>query len=134
MHDNETIYDMVKRFTKITNGFTSLGDAVDNDQKVRMVIRALPPSWKVKATTLKELNDKENIEFIGIIGNLKTHEMERKAREEMTPQKKKMIAFKSTPTISDADDVEENDKEFSLLEALQKEGSQSYLGLGEWNW
>jgi len=33
----------------------------------------------------------------------------------MTPQKKKVIAFKSTPTISDDDDEEENGEEFSLL-------------------
>ena len=33
MHDNDTIDDMVTRFTRITNGFTSLGDAIDNDQK-----------------------------------------------------------------------------------------------------
>ena len=44
MHDNDKIYDMVIRFTKITNGLTSLGDAIDNDQKVRKVICALPPS------------------------------------------------------------------------------------------
>jgi len=43
---------MVTRFTKITNSLASLGDAIDNDQNVRKVIRALPPSWKVKAITL----------------------------------------------------------------------------------
>ena len=106
---------MIIRFTKITNGLASLGDAIDNDQKVRKVIQALPPSWKVKATTLKELNDKEEIKLMGLIGNLKTHEMERKVREEMAPQKKKVIAFKFTPTISDDDDEEEDDEELSLL-------------------
>ena len=35
MHDNDTIDDMVTRFTKITNGLASLGDAIDNDQKGR---------------------------------------------------------------------------------------------------
>ena len=59
---------------------------------------------------MKELNDKEEIELIGLIDNLKTHEMERKAREEMAPQKKKMIAFKFTPTISN-----EDDEDLSLL-------------------
>ena len=44
MHDNDTIDDMVTKFTKITNGLASLGDAFDNDQKMRKVIRALPPS------------------------------------------------------------------------------------------
>ena len=52
------IDDMVTRFTKITNGLAFLGDAIDNDQKIRKVIRALPPSWEVKAIKLKELNDK----------------------------------------------------------------------------
>ena len=57
MNDNETIDEMITRFTKITNDLSSLGDSIDNDQKVRKVIRALPQSWGVKSTTLKELND-----------------------------------------------------------------------------
>ena len=85
MHENESIDDMVTKFSKITNCLASLGDAIDNDQKVWKVICALSPSWKVKATILKELNDKEEMELIGLIGNLKTYEMKWKAREEMTP-------------------------------------------------
>ena len=64
---------------------------------------------------MKELNDKEEMELIGLIGNLKTHEMERKAREEMAPSKKKTIAFKSQSSYSDEDNEEENDEELSLL-------------------
>ena len=82
---------------------------------MRKIIRALPLSWEVKATTLKELNDKEEMELIGLIGNLKTHEMERKAREQMALSKKKTIAFKSHSTYSDKDDEEEDDEELSLL-------------------
>ena len=74
-----------------------------------------PPSWKVKVTSLKELNDKEEIELISLSGNLKTDEMERKAREEMAPQKKKTIAFKSTPAIFDDDEEEDVDKDLFLL-------------------
>ena len=62
MHENDSIDDMVTKFTKITNGLASLGDCIGNDQKVRKVIRALPPSWEVKATTLKEINDKKRNE------------------------------------------------------------------------
>ena len=93
MHENESIDDMITKFTKITNNLSSLGDAIDNDQKVRKVIRALSPTWEVKATTLKELNEKEEMDLIVLIGNLKTHEMERKAREETTPQKEKNDCF-----------------------------------------
>jgi len=99
MHDNDSIDDMVTKFTKITDDFASLGDAINNDQKVRKVICVLSPSWEVKA----------------LIGSLKTHEMEMKVRKKMAPQKKKMIAFKSTPTISDIDNEEEDDEELSLL-------------------
>ena len=100
---------MVSKFTKITNGLDSLGDVIDNDHKIRKVIRGLLPSWEVKATIMKVLNEKEQIELIGLIGNLKTHEIERKTREKIASQKRKMIAFKSTPTISDDDDDEEED-------------------------
>jgi len=65
-----------------------------------------------QGSTLKELNDKEEMELIGLIGNLRTHKMERKARKEMAHQKKKMIAFKST---SSDDEVEEDDEDLSLL-------------------
>ena len=44
MHEHDSINDMVTKFTKkITNGLASLGDPIDNDQKVRKVIRALSP-------------------------------------------------------------------------------------------
>jgi len=38
MLDNESIDEMLSRFTKITNVLFSLGDEIDNDQKVRKVI------------------------------------------------------------------------------------------------
>ena len=38
MHDNDTIDDIVTRFTKTTNGLACLGDAIDNDQKVRSFV------------------------------------------------------------------------------------------------
>ena len=83
---------------------------------MRKFIRALPPSWEVKSPTLKELNDKEEMELIGLIGNLKTHAMKRKVREEKTLQKKKTLAFKSTPSISDEEEDDlEDDEDLSLL-------------------
>jgi len=116
MNEEELIDDMITKFSKITNDLASLGDGIYIDQKVRKVIWALPSSWEVKGITLKELNHKEKMKLISLIGNLNTHKMERKAREEMAPQKKKMLAFKSTPTIFDEDDDdEEEDKDLSLI-------------------
>ena len=77
---------MLNRFTTITNGFFSLSKLISNDQMVRKIVRALSKSWDVKATTLKELNDKEQMDFTAFMGNLKTHEMDTKAREEKEPK------------------------------------------------
>jgi len=41
MQENKIIDDMVIKFTKITNGLSFLGDVIDNDQRVRKIIRAL---------------------------------------------------------------------------------------------
>ena len=78
MLENESIDKMLTQFTKITNGLSSLGNSIDNDQKTRKIIRALPKAWEVKATTLREFNDREEMDFSGFIENLKTHEMEMK--------------------------------------------------------
>jgi len=43
-NEEELINHMITKFTIITNGLVSLGDRIDNDQKMRKVIRALPPS------------------------------------------------------------------------------------------
>ena len=116
MLDNEAIDEMLSRFTKITNG-SSLGDEINNDQKVRRVIRVLPKTWVVKTTTLKELNDHQEMDLSGFIGNLKTHEMKMKVREGRELSKKKSIAFKATPTIMEEDEsIDEGDEEdFAML-------------------
>ena len=48
MFDDESIEDMLTRFTTIANGLISLGKPIDNDQKVRKIIRALPQAWESK--------------------------------------------------------------------------------------
>jgi len=70
----------------------------------------------VKTTTLKELNDRKEMDFLGFIENLKTHEMEMKVREERETQKKKAIAFKATPsTIDEEDSSKDEDEDFAML-------------------
>jgi len=124
MDENESSDDMITRFTEITISLSSLSDTIDNDQKVRRVIRALPPSWEVKYTTLKELSDKEEMNFMGLIGNMKTHEMKKKVREEKALTKKK-LAFKITPTISNDDkENEQEDDKNSLCEEREENVTQ----------
>jgi len=42
--ENESFDEVLTRLTKNTNGLSSSGDTIDNDQKIRKVIRALPKS------------------------------------------------------------------------------------------
>ena len=83
MNEEELIDDMITKFTKNTNGLSFLGDGINNDQKMRKVIWALPPSWKVKATTLKELNDREEMEplvLLAISRHMRWREKQEKRR------------------------------------------------------
>ena len=54
-----------------------------------------------------------------LTGNLKTHEIERKVREDKVLPKKKNVAFNSTTILSDdnedIDSEENDDEELSLL-------------------
>ena len=65
------------------------------------------------------MNDKEEIDFMGLIGNLKTHEIERKVREDKLLPKKKNVAFKSILILSDdnedIDNEEDDDEELSFF-------------------
>ena len=70
---------------------SSIGDKIDNDQKVKKVIKALPKAWEGKAMTLKKLNDHEKIDFSRFNGNLKPHEMEVKVHEGREHQKKSSL-------------------------------------------
>ena len=105
---------MLTRFTKITNGLSSLGDTIDNDQKIWRSTIERRWIYLLKATTLKELNDWEEIDFSRFIRNFKTHEMEMKVREERKPPKKKSIAFKATLS-SIEESSEDGDEDFAML-------------------
>ena len=63
MLGNECIDEILTRFTKIANSLPSLDDTIDNDQKIRKVIRALPKAWEVKATTLKSSRIEKKVGF-----------------------------------------------------------------------
>ena len=53
MNEDESIDDMITKFTKIIDNLASLGDEIDNDQKVRKVICALSRSWEVEFTAFE---------------------------------------------------------------------------------
>ena len=54
MKDNETIFEMITRFTDIINGLEVLGKTYMESEKVMKILRSLPSKWHTKVTTIQE--------------------------------------------------------------------------------
>ena len=52
MLENESINEMLTRFTKIANGLSSLGDTIDNDQNIGRSLE-LPQSLESEGQKIK---------------------------------------------------------------------------------
>ena len=122
MVDCESIDDMLIDLSFFTSRLVSLCKPIFNDQKVWKIIRALPRSWEVKAITLEELNDKEEMKFIWFVRNLKTYKMEIKAREEHELPKKTNVSLKASQ--SKFKNKEDSDEELFML--VKKIGQMFY--------
>ena len=80
--------------------------------------------YKKKKVMIATWNDSE-MDFFGFIGNLKTHKIEMKMREERETSKKKAIAFKAThSTIDEKDSSKDGDEDFAML--IRKVGKIFY--------
>ena len=53
MKENETISEMVTRFTDITNSLASLGKDYTQVERIRKILRALTPEWRRRQPLLK---------------------------------------------------------------------------------
>ena len=80
----------------------------------------------MKATTLKELNDREEMDFSRFIENLKTYEMEMKVREDREPPKKKSIVFRVSPSIPEDEDSMDKNEEEDFTTLIRKVGKMFY--------
>ena len=52
MKNNETIVEMITRFTEIVNGLKALGKTYKEPKKVMKILRLLPSKWDAKVTTI----------------------------------------------------------------------------------
>ena len=52
MTDNETIFEIITRFTEIVNGLKALGKTYKEPKKVMKILRLLPSKWDAKVTTI----------------------------------------------------------------------------------
>ena len=57
MKENETIVEMITRFTDIVNGLEALGKTYKESEKVMKILRSLPSKWHTKVTAIQEAKD-----------------------------------------------------------------------------
>ena len=74
MKDNETIVEMITRFTDIVNGLKVLGKTYKESQKVMKILRSLPSKWNT-ITAIQEAKDLTKLPLEEIIGSLMTYEI-----------------------------------------------------------
>ena len=108
MKENETLHEMIKRLTALTNELTFLKKAITKEEQVDKVLRVLPKSkCNVKVTVIREANkDLIGMTLDEMKGNLRTYEMEIDGTKEQAALEK-ILAFKA----SDSDKEFELDKE-----------------------
>ncbi|RVW94231.1 hypothetical protein CK203_034851 [Vitis vinifera] len=106
MKQNETIVEMITRFTDIVNGLEALGKTYRESEKVMKILRSLPSKWHTKVTTIQEAKDLTKLPMEELIGSLMTYEINlAKKLQEGEDKKKKCIALKGK--TKEEEDVEE---------------------------
>ena len=74
MKDNETIVEMIIRFTNIVNGLEALGKTYKESEKVMKILMSLPSKWHTKVTEIQGAKDLTKLSLKELIGSLMTYE------------------------------------------------------------
>ncbi|XP_027772674.1 uncharacterized protein LOC114077194 [Solanum pennellii] len=96
MKEGETIHEMFTKLSSITNELRSLGEPINMSKQVKKVLRILPKSWESKVDAITEAKDLKVLTMDALIGNLKTHEMNRNhdsSKKEVKKDKSLMLKF-----------------------------------------
>ena len=57
MKENETIVEMITRFTDIVSSLEALENTYKESKKVMKILRSLPSKWHTKVTAIQEAKD-----------------------------------------------------------------------------
>ena len=110
MKENETIAEMVTRFTDIINSLVALEKEYTQVEKVRKILRALTSDQQKKTTTIEEANALSTMSLENLIGNLMAYEVqleERKKDEQQLQSKKQVLAYHTFSDLDSSDDDED---------------------------
>ncbi|XP_015087062.1 uncharacterized protein LOC107030207 [Solanum pennellii] len=114
----ETIHDMYTKLSSITNELRSFGEPISTSKRVRKVLRILPKSWESKVDAITEDKDLKVLTINALIGNLKTHEMNRSqdlSKKEAKKDKSSVVKFTPREASSEEDDIDYLTKRFQKI-------------------
>ena len=75
MKENETIVEMITRFTDIVNGLEALGNTYKEFEKVMKILWSLLSKWHTEVTTIQEAKDLTKLPMEELLGSLMTYEI-----------------------------------------------------------
>ena len=111
MEQNKIISSVFIHFTDIISGLKCLGKTYTNSDLVRKVLRSLPRSWKLKATTIQEVKDLNTYPLDELMGSFMTHELSMQQRSDEESKKKKTITLKAIISAPNEEDLEKLENE-----------------------
>ena len=108
MKENETIVEMITRFTDIVNGLEALRKTYKKSNKVMKILRSLLSKWDAKVIAIQEAKDLTKLPLEEFIRSLMTYEITLGKKQQENEDKNKNIALKTTTTKEE--EVEEQKK------------------------
>ena len=110
MKENETIVEMIIKFTDIVNGLEALGKTYKEFENVMKILRSLPSKWHIKVTTIQEIKYLTKLPMEKLIGSLMMYETNlAKKLQEGEDKKKKSITLKAKTKEEEKPSEEDDD-------------------------
>ncbi|KAL8155215.1 hypothetical protein AgCh_000555 [Apium graveolens] len=92
---NESLNDLYDRFVKLLNDLSLVDKEYDLEDSNLKFLLALPECWDLKATTIRDNYNLDEIILDEIYGMLKTHELEMEQRSKRKGGKSRTVALKA---------------------------------------
>lgn len=117
MQPGESILDLQKRFSHLTNHLTALGKIFTNDELNLKVLRLLTRAWQPKVTAISEKKSLSKMSLSALFGKLQEHEIElgRLEQNESQEKKNKNIALKTESREQSKENDSDEDENIILL-------------------
>jgi len=75
MLEDETFNEFYDRISDLRNSMINLGKKVSDTKLIKKIFRSLPKRFRIKATTIEESKDLDNMKIEELVGSFQTYEL-----------------------------------------------------------